>query len=91
MICYQKRKKDQCNICVCKCNKKRVVITPICHVVVLSISLSLGMEDKFVVNENTLNDLSDEIDALNKEMDALLISIQEKEYFYRNCRQVEPK
>ena len=49
------------------------------------------MEDKFVVNENTLNDLSDEIDALNKEMDALLISIQEKEYFYRNCRQVEPK
>lgn len=48
------------------------------------------MEGTFVTNENQLQDLSGEIDALNKEMAGLLLDIQKKAQHYRECREVEP-
>ena len=56
----------------------------------LSFSVNIGMEDTFIINENTLNDLSAEIEALNKEMTALFLSIQGKQEYYSSCKEVEP-
>lgn len=46
------------------------------------------METKFVDNQNTLTDLTDEIAELNMQMEAAIIHIQDQATHYRECNRL---